>query len=98
MANKDEPSNTKLHPLFTYDQFSFEGNQTIKSKEGSQKEVFDNCLQSGEVPIVYNPGYDIYFYKVENVHPFDTKKWGKIAQHLHKFFQVSFKKVFSSLL
>ncbi len=37
------------------------------------------------IPIVYNINYDIYFFKIEFIHPFDTKKWGKIAKRLEQF-------------
>lgn len=37
-----------------------------------------------KVPIVYHPDYNISFLGIEKMHPFDTKKYGKIAQHLEK--------------
>jgi|GEM_PF-223781 len=38
------------------------------------------------LPIVFDPGYNITFFGLENLHPFDTKKYGKIAQYLHDQF------------
>jgi len=43
--------------------------------------VFSKSIQS-KVPIVFHPNYDISFFGIENMHPFDTKKYGKIAAHL----------------
>ena len=39
------------------------------------------------IPIIYNELFDIYFFKLELLHPFDCKKWGKIARHLIHFFE-----------
>lgn len=36
------------------------------------------------VPIVFHKDYDISFFGIENLHPFDTKKYGKIARHLEQ--------------
>lgn len=36
------------------------------------------------VPIVYHPDYNISFLGMEKLHPFDTKKYGRIAKHLEK--------------
>lgn len=40
------------------------------------------------VPIVFHKDYDISFFGIENLHPFDTKKYGKIAQRLEKTFGI----------
>jgi histone deacetylase 11 len=37
------------------------------------------------LPIVYSPSYDIDLFGIEKVHPFDTKKWSKIAASLSEF-------------
>jgi len=36
----------------------------------------------GTVPFVYHTEYDIRFYGLENLHPFDSKKWGKVKEML----------------
>lgn len=38
------------------------------------------------LPIVFDQDYDITFFGLENLHPFDTKKYGKIAKYLQKQF------------
>ena len=35
-----------------------------------------------QIPIVYSPHYNISFFGVEKLHPFDSAKYGKIFQHL----------------
>jgi len=37
---------------------------------------------SQKLPIVYDKGYNITFGGIENLHPFDTKKYGKVAHYL----------------
>lgn len=36
------------------------------------------------VPIVFHEDYDISFFGIEKLHPFDTQKYGKIARHLQQ--------------
>ncbi|RWS31714.1 hypothetical protein B4U80_02356, partial [Leptotrombidium deliense] len=38
--------------------------------------------------IIFNTNYDISFYKLENLHAFDCKKWGKIAKRLEDHFRL----------
>jgi len=40
------------------------------------------------IPIIYNSHYNISFYKLEQAHPFDCKKWGKVAKNMLEYFQV----------
>ncbi|XP_054168916.1 histone deacetylase 11-like [Oppia nitens] len=44
------------------------------------------------MPIVYNSSYDVYFFKIETIHPFDTKKWSKIAANLEEYFKIKYPK------
>ncbi len=37
-----------------------------------------------KLPIVYSPEYNIGFYGIQYLHPFDTGKYGKIVKHLNK--------------
>lgn len=41
------------------------------------------------LPLVYSPNYNIYFYKLETLHPFDCHKYEKIAGFLMDFFKKS---------
>ena len=41
------------------------------------------------LPLVYHPNYNIYFYKLETLHPFDCHKYEKIAGFLMDFFKKS---------
>ncbi len=43
-----------------------------------------------QLPIVFHKNYDISFLGIENLHPFDTKKYGKIAKYLQDNCNVSF--------
>lgn len=40
--------------------------------------------QKSPVPIVFHKNYDISFFGIEKMHPFDTQKYGKIAAHLQR--------------
>jgi histone deacetylase 11 len=40
--------------------------------------------QKASVPVVFHKDYDISFFGIEKMHPFDTQKYGKIARHLQK--------------
>lgn len=35
-----------------------------------------------KLPLVYHPNYNIGFFGIEKLHPFDTKKYGKVYEHL----------------
>jgi len=35
-----------------------------------------------KLPIVFDPSYDIGFFGIEKLHPFDSKKYGKVNNHL----------------
>lgn len=36
------------------------------------------------MPIVYRPEYNVHFWGLEKIHPFDAGKWGNIVQYLKK--------------
>ncbi|MCL7051886.1 hypothetical protein MKW94_000436 [Papaver nudicaule] len=36
------------------------------------------------VPLIYSSAYDIAFFGIEKLHPFDSSKWGRICQFLIK--------------
>ncbi len=35
-----------------------------------------------QLPILYSPDYNISFWGLQNMHPFDSGKWGKVYNHL----------------
>ncbi|KAF5185940.1 Histone deacetylase [Thalictrum thalictroides] len=37
-----------------------------------------------KVPLIYSSSYDIAFFGIEKLHPFDSSKWGRICQFLIK--------------
>uniref|UniRef100_M1CXR0 Histone deacetylase n=1 Tax=Solanum tuberosum TaxID=4113 RepID=M1CXR0_SOLTU len=37
-----------------------------------------------KVPLIYSPSYDIAFFGIEKLHPFDSSKWGRICRFLTK--------------
>ncbi|XP_064944457.1 histone deacetylase 2 isoform X1 [Musa acuminata AAA Group] len=37
-----------------------------------------------KVPVIYSSSYDIAFFGIEKLHPFDSSKWGRICQFLIK--------------
>lgn len=43
-----------------------------------------------QLPIVFHKNYDISFFGIEKLHPFDTGKYGKIAKYLQKHCNISF--------
>ncbi|KAI3936708.1 hypothetical protein MKX01_034137 [Papaver californicum] len=48
----------------------------------SSKLYFDIPLTM--VPLIYSSSYDIAFFGIEKLHPFDSSKWGRICQFLIK--------------
>ncbi|MEX0940507.1 MAG: histone deacetylase [Candidatus Babeliales bacterium] len=49
------------------------------------KKVNDSKDQpKNKIPIVYHPDYNIGFFGLENIHPFESKKYGKVFKHLCK--------------
>lgn len=62
-----------------------------KATENNGPELFQYKLPKKEnmfiLPLVYSPMYDISFYRLETLHPFDTKKWSRIARLLIDYFK-----------
>lgn len=48
----------------------------------ASKLYFDVSLS--KVPVIYSPSYDISFFGIEKLHPFDASKWGHICGFLIK--------------
>ena len=46
---------------------------------------YDASDQLNFLPIVFHPSYDISFFKIHKLHPFDSKKWGRIASEVDSF-------------
>ena len=40
------------------------------------------ALSAGQVPLIYSKGYNISFWGLELMHPFDTRKSGRVAEAL----------------
>ncbi|XP_071692751.1 histone deacetylase 2 isoform X1 [Rutidosis leptorrhynchoides] len=58
-----------------------ENDETIRrNRILSSKLYFD--IPPSKAPIIYSPSYDISFLGIENLHPFDSQKWGRICQFL----------------
>ncbi|XP_072985946.1 histone deacetylase 2 isoform X2 [Typha latifolia] len=53
-----------------------------RSRILSSKLYFDVPLP--KVPVIYSSSYDIAFFGIEKMHPFDSSKWGRICQFLIK--------------
>ncbi|KAI6189036.1 Hist-deacetyl domain-containing protein [Aphelenchoides besseyi] len=51
--------------------------QTVKESRIYEVEMNDNKL-----PIVYDSAYNIHFFGLEKMHPFDSKKWENVMNHL----------------
>ena len=58
-------------------------------------------IAESQWPIVYSPAYNIRFGGLENLHPFDSKKWGRVYDILEgkcllvKFLVVNFPKTYN---
>ncbi|KAI3835285.1 hypothetical protein MKW98_020401 [Papaver atlanticum] len=62
---------------------SSEDVETIrKNRVLSSKLYFD--ISDTMVPLIYSSSYDIAFFGLEKLHPFDSSKWGRICQFLIK--------------
>ena len=54
--------------------------------------LMNNSIYSSEalkLPIVFHPSYDISFAGLENLHPFDSKKYGKVYSFLQRKFNLT---------
>jgi hypothetical protein len=39
-------------------------------------------VDSSKLPIIYSPVYNINFFGLEKLHPFDAQKWGNVVDQL----------------
>ena len=55
--------------------------------------AFSSCVSqqsdTGKLPIIYNEEYNISIIGLENFHPFDTKKYEKVYEHLTETFSLN---------
>ena len=58
---------------------------TLTPSSGPPGKKLDSNVEV--IPIIYNPNYDVKFFKIEHLHPFDTKKWGRISCHIKSYFE-----------
>lgn len=42
-----------------------------------------------KIPCYFNPKYDVGFFGIEKLHPFDTKKYGKVAAYLKQHLNIT---------
>jgi acetoin utilization deacetylase AcuC-like enzyme len=54
----------------------------VKTKNLKTKEQNQTILK--KFPIIFHERYDISFLGIENLHPFDSKKYGKVFKNLQK--------------
>lgn len=50
----------------------------------TNKTAFKTFDENAQLPIIFDPNYDITFGGLEKLHPFDTKKYGKVSEYLIK--------------
>jgi histone deacetylase 11 len=46
-------------------------------------------LAGNKLPIFFHPSYDIGFFGLENLHPFDAKKYGKVKKYLQNILHLT---------
>ena len=54
---------------------------TSKLPEAARPRLYID-IAATQLPIIYSPKYDISFFGLEKLHPFDTQKWGNIFKYL----------------
>ncbi|KAK3235064.1 histone deacetylase, partial [Cymbomonas tetramitiformis] len=59
---------------------TFAGPPKLRSPPQDSTLYFD--IKPEQEPLIYHESYDISFLGIENLHPFDSKKWGKILAFL----------------
>ena len=52
------------------------------SEENYQTQLFNVERADDQLPIVYSDEYNIRFGGMQKLHPFDSEKWGRIANYL----------------
>ena len=62
-------------------------NDRLSASYQRETELHEYTLedQINFLPIIYSPSYDIDLFGIEKVHPFDTKKWSRIAASVKQF-------------
>jgi histone deacetylase 11 len=60
---------------------------SIESDSHKFSHLYSAKLHQNQCPIVYTNEYNISFFGIEKLHPFDSQKWGRVFQFLvGKFF------------
>ena len=49
-------------------------------REGGAYALLGGWPSAGKLPVVYSPLYNISFLGIENLHPFDSKKYKRVSQ------------------
>ncbi|KAL5728808.1 histone deacetylase [Ranunculus cassubicifolius] len=71
------PSTTTTVPSTPHD------SETLRMKRILSTKLYFEIPPS-KVPLIYSSSYDISFFGMEKLHPFDSKKWGRICGFLIK--------------
>ena len=50
--------------------------------------LYDFDVNLSKLPIVYNSVYNIHFFGIEKIHPFDSGKWGRVFKNLKGKFSI----------
>ena len=55
-------------------------------------DLYDVTVHADQLPIVYSDEYNITFFGLQKLHPFDSEKWGRIIKFLEgnilKYFHI----------
>ena len=57
------------------------GQSASTEEADDQKRLYIN-VEKDKWPIIYSSSYDISFYKMESLHPFDSTKWRRVFEFL----------------
>ncbi|KMZ59739.1 Histone deacetylase 2 [Zostera marina] len=57
--------------------------EDLRSKRIQSSKLYLD-VSSSKVPVIYSSSYDISFFGIEKLHPFDSSKWGRICGYLVK--------------
>lgn len=57
--------------------------ETLRIKRILSSKLYFEVSPS-KVPVIYSSSYDIAFFGIEKLHPFDSQKWGRICRFLIK--------------
>ncbi|KAI6229659.1 Hist-deacetyl domain-containing protein [Aphelenchoides besseyi] len=53
-----------------------------RKRTAKESRIYEVEMDDNQLPIVYDSAYNIHFFGLEKMHPFDSKKWGNVMDHL----------------